>query len=118
MEDRKDAPGDPKQGRNADADLAARLDAARIRMRPKDKTKQTGEIGAAMRIAVDIVAGIAVGTGIGWFLDRTFGTTPWLLVLFFVLGAAAGIRNVLKTAQRLEIEARQTSGREPPENDS
>ncbi len=58
-------------------------------------------MGAAARIGVDLVAGLVVGTGIGWGLDRWLGTQPWLMIVFFVLGAAAGFRNVYRSAQRL-----------------
>lgn len=52
----------------------------------------------AMRIGVELVAGVAVGAGIGYFLDRWLGTGPWLLILFFFLGAAGGMMNVYRAA--------------------
>jgi len=46
------------------------------------------------RVATELVAGVIVGTFIGWVLDRWFGTSPLFLVLLFFLGAAAGMLNV------------------------
>jgi len=46
------------------------------------------------RVATELVAGVMVGSFIGWVLDRWFGTSPLFLVLLFFLGAAAGMLNV------------------------
>ncbi|MBF0354686.1 MAG: AtpZ/AtpI family protein [Alphaproteobacteria bacterium] len=51
-------------------------------------------LGAAMRIGVELVSALIVGVGIGYGLDHFLGTRPWLMVLFFFLGSAAGILNV------------------------
>ena len=45
---------------------------------------------------------IAVGLVLGYFLDRVFGTQPWLLILFFFLGTASGITNLLRGISRLQ----------------
>ncbi len=49
---------------------------------------------------MDLLAGLAVGVGLGLLLDRWLGTTPFLLIVFFFLGAAAGMLNVYRTATR------------------
>ena len=80
-------------------DFDSRLKAARAR-RDAAQGEQRGAansgLGLAMRIAVELVAALAVGVAIGWGLDRWLGTKPWLLILFFILGSAAGIMNVLR----------------------
>ena len=53
-------------------------------------------MGFALRIGVEIVAALIVGVGIGLLLDWWLGTKPWFLVVFFVLGAAAGFMNVFR----------------------
>jgi ATP synthase protein I len=58
-------------------------------------------MGYAFRIGVELTAGLVVGGGLGWLLDWWWGTSPILLILCFVLGAAAGIRNVFRVAQRM-----------------
>jgi len=64
-----------------------------------------------MRMAVDLVAAVFVGGLIGWGLDWVLGSRPWLLLLFFLLGFAAGILNVMRTYQRMQREfAARTGG--------
>ena len=55
-------------------------------------------VGLALRLGVDFVAGVVVGVGIGLLLDWWLGTLPGMLILFFLLGAAAGTFNVFRTA--------------------
>ncbi|MGE0747830.1 MAG: AtpZ/AtpI family protein [Rhodospirillales bacterium] len=81
-------------------DLDARLrklQAQERRPDPKDGESGRSGLGLAMRIGVEIVAALIVGAGIGILLDRWLGTSPWLLVAFFILGAAAGMLNVYRT---------------------
>ena len=55
-------------------------------------------IGALSTVGFSFVLAIVLGAWIGWLLDRSLGTSPWLFFLFFVLGLAAGILNVYRTA--------------------
>lgn len=55
-------------------------------------------IGLALRLGVDFVAGVVVGVGIGLLLDWWMGSSPAMLIVFFLLGAAAGTFNVYRTA--------------------
>ena len=73
---------------------------------------QGAALGQALRLGVELVAGVAVGVFIGWALDRWFGTAPFLMVTFLGLGAAAGILNVVRTAKRMQAEA--PSGKDLP----
>ena len=57
-------------------------------------------LGLAARIGVELVAALIVGVGIGWLLDNWLGTSPWLFILFFMLGAGAGVMNVWRTVER------------------
>jgi ATP synthase protein I len=45
---------------------------------------------------VEVVSALVVGVGIGWALDRWLGTWPWLFLVFFVMGSAAGVLNVYR----------------------
>lgn len=55
-------------------------------------------VGQALRLSSEFIGGIAVGTGIGWLLDEWLGTSPWGLIIFLLLGFAAGVVNVLRSA--------------------
>ena len=55
-------------------------------------------LGLAIRLGLDFVSGVVLGVGIGLLLDWWWGSKPWMMVLFFVLGAAAGTANVIRTA--------------------
>jgi len=54
--------------------------------------------GKALRLSGEFIAGIVVGAGLGWFIDRLAGTSPWGLIVFLLLGFAAGVLNVLRVA--------------------
>ncbi|MDP6172583.1 MAG: AtpZ/AtpI family protein [Rhodospirillales bacterium] len=56
-------------------------------------------IGAALRMGMELVSALAVGVGIGWLLDHWLETTPWFLIVFFFIGAAAGILNIYRAAK-------------------
>ncbi|MEM9708142.1 MAG: AtpZ/AtpI family protein [Pseudomonadota bacterium] len=62
----------------------------------------------AWRMVIDLVAGMAVGFIIGYGLDVLFGTLPIFLVIFTLLGFAAGVRAMLATAK--DIQTSQTGG--------
>jgi ATP synthase protein I len=55
-----------------------------------------GSWGIGFRAGVELVSALVVGVGIGWLLDRWLGTWPWLFLLFFVIGSAAGMMNVYR----------------------
>ena len=67
----------------------------------KDLTSPKGVLsgfGAAFRIGTELVEALVVGVGVGYFLDHWFGTKPIFFILFFFLGAGAGILNVYRAA--------------------
>ncbi len=88
--------------------LDEKLRAARARQAPPPRADEHYS-GAqhAWRMVIELVAGIAVGVGLGLGLDALFGTRPICLVLFTLLGFAAGVNVMLRTAKEL--------GAAPPE---
>lgn len=58
--------------------------------------------GQAIRIGAELVSALIVGTGIGWFLDQWLDTQPFLMIVFFFLGSAAGILNVYRSTGLLD----------------
>ena len=59
-------------------------------------------VGKAMKVVVEIVAAMAVGLVIGILLDNYFDTRPIFIIIFFLLGSAAGILNVFRVAKSLQ----------------
>ncbi|WP_333794206.1 AtpZ/AtpI family protein [Hyphomicrobium sp.] len=104
------SPEDREAFRKRASDLGARLDKVRGVARARepsgpDVRVRGAAMGQAMKIAVELVVGIAVGGFIGKVLDDQFGTAPWLMIVFLMLGFAAGLLNIVRTARRLQAEA-------------
>jgi len=93
-----------KNNRDALNSLDSRLKNARDHVQDPlnqpgpEKTEKGEALGLAFRVSVEIVSAVAIGVGIGWLLDGWLDTTPWLLVVFVVVGFAAGILNVYRLA--------------------
>jgi len=88
-------------------DFKTRLKIAKSKIKKKvlsDSEKRGSSIGNAFKLGTELVAAVAVGTIIGFILDTWFDTKPWLIIIFFFLGAAAGMLNVIKTANRMQKE--------------
>jgi F0F1-type ATP synthase assembly protein I len=51
-----------------------------------------------------------ISTGLGWVFDRWWGTTPWVMLVMFVLGGAAGINNAIRAANRIDAVAAKQAG--------
>lgn len=95
--------------------LGEQLAEAKARHAPAAGPEPHGQgaaLGQALRLGIELVAGVAVGGFIGWALDRWLGTAPLLMVVFLGLGAAAGIMNVVRTAKRMQAAA--PSGKDLP----
>ena len=82
-----------------------RLEIAKKKLtkRNLDKNNQSkSSIGQAFKMSTELVSAVVVGTIIGFILDKTFGTKPWLILIFFFVGVAAGIINVVKSAKKMQ----------------
>lgn len=66
-----------------------------------DEGNRFRTIGLAITIPMMLGASVLVGTFIGFYLDRWLGTSPWLLLLFLVLGIVTGIREMLAIIRRM-----------------
>ena len=67
-----------------------------------NKKQNPSPIGSAFKLSTELVSAVAVGTIIGFILDKTFGTKPWLILIFFFVGVIAGIMNVIKSAKNMQ----------------
>ena len=86
-------------------DFKTRLEIAKSKIKKKiqnDDEKKGSFMGSAFKLGTELVAAVVVGTIIGFILDSWFDTKPWLIIIFFFLGTAAGILNVIKTANKMQ----------------
>ncbi len=93
--------------------LGQRLDEAQQRRASRPQGPAPTQLGIAGRFSTELVAALVVGGGLGWGIDWLLGhfgihTRPVFMILCVVLGAAAGIRNVMRAAT--EINARLAPG--------
>lgn len=105
-----DARKDGKDGdRSAeDAALSARLERLGERLGRHGQTRSAepaagsksdpSAIARGFRLSTELVAGVLVGAFIGWALDRWLGIAPWGMIVFLLLGFAAGVVNVMRAA--------------------
>jgi len=87
-------------------DFKTRLKIAKDKLKNYSKISDSNQnssfMGSAFKLGAELVSAVLVGTIIGFILDTWFGTKPWLIIVFFFLGSAAGILNVIKTAKRMQ----------------
>ena len=67
-----------------------------------NKKHHASPIGSAFKLSTELISAVVVGTIIGFILDKTFGTKPWLILIFFFVGVIAGITNVIKSAKNMQ----------------
>jgi len=92
--------GDQKQRL---AQLEERIAAAKKAEEPKSHADEHySQAHLAWRMVIELVAGLGIGFGIGYGLDSLFGTLPIFLVLFTLLGLAAGIRTMMRSAREIQ----------------
>ena len=118
---RKEDSGSPLDGEKAaqkrELDLLEGRIAAARKARgeePKGETRpaptgKMSDMGVAMRLSSELVAGVLLGAGIGWFVDWLAGTLPIFLVIFTGLGTVAGVKNVLRASQATNATAAKTT---------
>ena len=100
-DDRNEPPDD-------EAALSARLQRLGKRLAHASRPSENGSgprptadpsaIARGFRLSTELVAGVLVGAAIGWLLDRWLGISPWGLIVFLLLGFAAGVLNVMRAA--------------------
>jgi len=86
-------------------EISARLKIAKDKANDLKENRNNSRgtnIGRALKISTEFVAAVAVGSIIGFILDGWFDTKPWLIILFFIIGVAAGMLNVTRSAKKMQ----------------
>jgi ATP synthase protein I len=86
-------------------DLKTRLKIAKSKYKknnPSAKDNEKSSFGKAFQLSTELVSAVLVATIIGFILDNWFDTKPWLIILFFFIGVAAGIINVVRSAKKMQ----------------
>lgn len=55
-------------------------------------------LARALRLSSEFIAGIVLGGFLGWLVDQLTGWSPWGLIVFLMLGFAAGTLNAMRSA--------------------
>ena len=92
--------------------LEKRIEALKAKGQPAPKLEEHySQAQVGWRMVTELVTGLLIGFGVGFGLDKLLGTLPILLVIFTMLGFAAGVRVMLKTAQEVtKTEGKQDGG--------
>tara|TARA_B100000242_G_scaffold108998_1_gene75920 strand:+ start:329 stop:613 length:285 start_codon:yes stop_codon:yes gene_type:complete len=88
-------------------DFKTRLKIAKSKIKKQlnnENSKRGSFMGNAFKLGTELVASVAVGTIIGFILDSWFDTKPWFIIIFFFLGSAAGMLNVIRAANKMQKE--------------
>ena len=86
-------------------DLKTRLKIAKSKFKKKNRSEnddQKSSFGKAFQLSTELVSAVLVATIIGFILDNWFDTKPWLIIIFFFIGVAAGIINVVRSAKKMQ----------------
>ena len=68
----------------------------------RENNQNSSSIGSAFKLSTELVSAVVVGSIIGFILDKTFDTKPWLIIIFFFVGVIAGIINVIRSAKNMQ----------------
>ena len=86
-------------------EISTRLEIAKKNIKKKvnvNKSSNAASLGKALKISTELVASVVVGSTIGFLLDNWFDTKPLLTICFFIMGVAAGILNVFRSAKKMQ----------------
>jgi ATP synthase protein I len=83
-------------------EISTRLKIAKKKIKKENKSPNGASLGKALKISTELVAAVVVGSTIGFLLDNWFDTKPLLTICFFIMGVAAGILNVFRSAKKMQ----------------
>lgn len=109
------SPEERAEFKRRSAELGRRLNAARPESETETKQKRAKDsashdvMGRALRLSTELIGGVLVGAALGWWLDTylmptAFGVKTWplMFIVFFLLGSAAGMLNVVRSGMKMK----------------
>ncbi len=66
----------------------------------EDKRQLIKALGFLSSVGISMVASTFIGLAMGYYLDKWLGTTPWLTLIFLVIGIISGFRNIYILTER------------------
>ena len=94
------------------SELEGKISRAKEEEKPQRQSMSRSAHSYGFRMASDMIAAPIVATFIGWWLDRFLGSSPIFLLILLLLGVAAGIFNVVRTAQEMQRKQIQDQDKE------
>lgn len=93
--------GRPENSKARLAELEQRIAAVRRtgETKPREDKDKYSAMSLAWRVTIELVVSIMIGAAMGWGLDSLFGSLPAFLVVFILLGFAAGVRTMMRTVE-------------------
>lgn len=83
-------------------DLQAKIDKIKKPESGDSEASYGTDMGRAMRLIVDLMAGVIMGVGAGYFMDKWLTTQPLFMIIGLLLGMAAGVKNMLRSAELID----------------
>ncbi|MBN8911131.1 MAG: AtpZ/AtpI family protein [Rhizobiales bacterium] len=107
------SPADRAKFKQRVGDLGKQLEEARSQQAENEPARDSAirarGMAYGLRMASELVGAVLVGGLIGYFLDQALGSWPWLFLVFFLLGFAAGVLNVIRGFTRLQAEIKEAT---------
>ena len=97
------------------AELGTRIDSVQAEKQAEleaqqDRANRGRGMALGLRMSSELVAAILLGSFVGYALDRFFGTAPWMFLVFFLLGFAAGLLNVTRAFKQMQEDIKRETG--------
>ena len=82
-----------------------------------DRGAFNSALGVGLRIGLELVVAVVVGTGLGWLIDQGLGSRPWAMLAGVILGFAAGVVNVYRAMSGMGLAAGYRPAQQAPVED-
>ncbi len=82
--------------------LQAKIDKIKGYQPTDSKDSSGADMSQAVRLIIDLMAGVIMGVGVGYFVDKWLETTPLFMIAGLFFGMVAGVKNMLRSAELID----------------